>query len=160
MAKDKSIYFYEPAHRDEHSLEIQLPFLQKVIPDFKMVPIVMGDQSLKNCKKLASVIEEFIDERTLLVASTDLSHYHSQVEAEELDNIIIEAIRDFAPERLADDLGQRKCEACGGGPVVTTMLALKAKGAKKARVLKYATSGDITGDREQVVGYLSAAIYR
>ena len=77
MAENPSFYFNESAHMDEHSLEIQLPFLQRVLGDFKMVPILMYDRSIKNCKSLSSTISKIFYKNTLLVASTDLSHYYS-----------------------------------------------------------------------------------
>lgn len=154
-----SFYFHEGAHKDEHSLEIQLPFLQRVLGNFKMVPIVMCDRSLKNCKSLASSISKIVSKNTLLVASTDLSHYYSHEEAVELDKAVIDCVQSLDPERLSQNFDNRICEACGAGPVITTMIAAKSLGAKKSKIFKYATSGDTSGDYSRVVGYLSAGIY-
>ncbi|OGL44579.1 MAG: AmmeMemoRadiSam system protein B [Candidatus Schekmanbacteria bacterium RBG_16_38_10] len=154
-----SFYFHEGAHRDEHSLEIQLPFLQRVLGNFKIVPIVMYDRSLKNCKSLASSIIKIVSKNTLLVASTDLSHYYSHEEAVELDKVVIDCVQLLDFQRLSENFDNRICEACGAGPVITTIIAAKSLGANKSRIFKYATSGDTSGDYSRVVGYLAAGIY-
>jgi len=135
-------------HRDEHSLEVQVPFLQRALGRFAIVPIVMGDQSRSAVRtlgeRIASAVAAARGRRVLLVASTDLSHYH---EAFDLDG-------------LARLLASGECEACGGGPTAAVMTAARALGADAARVLAYATSGDVTGDTDQVVGYMSAVLVR
>ena len=152
-------YFNEAAHREEHSLEIQLPFLQRVIGSFKMVPIVMWNKSFRNCKSLAETISAIVTPGTLIVASSDLSHYHSHEKAVELDKVVIKNIESFNAEMLSKNIDSGFCEACGAGPIITAMLAAKISGAKKARVLNYASSGDTSGDYSRVVGYLAAGIY-
>jgi len=145
----------------EHSLEIQLPFLQRVLGDFKLVPIMLGDQALSACQALSEALAKAIKgENALLVASTDLSHYHNYDTAVRLDKVVLKHVEAFDPEGLARDLAAGRCEACGGGPVIATMLTAKALGADKAEVLKYANSGDVTGDRWRVVGYMAGAFYR
>jgi AmmeMemoRadiSam system protein B/AmmeMemoRadiSam system protein A len=159
MESEASISFRPEAHLREHSLEVQLPFLQMVIPDLKIVPIIMGDQSIENCRSLATAIAANVKGReVLLVASSDLSHFHPYDDARELDGVVIEHVKNYDPEGLSRALGSRKCEACGGGPMITVMLASKEMGANSTAILKYANSGDVTGDRSNVVGYLSAAI--
>jgi AmmeMemoRadiSam system protein B/AmmeMemoRadiSam system protein A len=154
------IISYPAAHDNEHSLEVQVPFLQEAVPDLKIVPIVMGEQSLAFCKRLAEAIAESVQGmNVLIVASSDLSHFHTYDRAVELDNIIVERVRDFDPEGLAHDLSSGKCEACGGGPMITAMLAGRMLGADATQVLKYANSGDTSGDKSRVVGYMAAAIY-
>lgn len=150
------------AHASEHSLEIQLPFLQTVLKDFQIVPILMGDQDLKTCSHLARSLVRVMTnmDRTLLLASTDLSHFHSYKRARELDLKFIKHVREFDPKGLADSLSSGKCEACGGGPAITVMLAAQALGADRTMILNYANSGDVTGDHGRVVGYLSAALIR
>jgi AmmeMemoRadiSam system protein B len=96
----------------------------------------------------------------LLVASSDLSHFYPYDHAVKLDKVVLGHIDAFDPEGLSRDLDGGRCEACGGGPVVAAMLAAKALGADHAKVLKYANSGDVTGDRSSVVGYAAGAIYR
>jgi AmmeMemoRadiSam system protein B len=144
----------------EHSLEVQLPFLQQVLKDFELVPIVMGDQSLPTCQALAEAIASSLgEEKVLIVASSDLSHYHPYEWAVKLDGAILEAVNAFDPEKLYRALQDRESEACGGGPMVAAMLAAEKFGASSAKVLKYANSGDVTGDRGQVVGYMAAAVF-
>jgi len=146
--------------RDEHSLEVQLPFLQIVLGDFKLVPIVMGDQDWESCKALADALAKALkDKNALVVASSDLSHFHPYDQAVKLDRIVIENVSAFDPEKLFDDLSHGKCEACGGGPMIACMLAAKALGAEQSKVLNYANSGDVTGDHSGVVGYMSAVIF-
>ncbi len=153
---------YDPmAHLEEHSVEIQVPFLQVVVKKLKIVEIVMGAQDYNTCKALAdAIVNATKDKKILVVASSDLSHYHNQESAEKLDNLVAEAIEKFDPELLYKRLSTDSCEACGGGPIITTMLIAKKNGANRAKVLIYGTSGNITGDYSQVVGYLSAVFYK
>lgn len=151
------------AHAQEHSLEIQVPFLQKVLkPGFKIVPLMMFDHSLPACRRLAQAIAKAVGQRqdVLLVASTDLSHFHSDAQARKLDMVVENKVSRFDPEGLAAALESGICEACGGGPVVAVMLAARELGADTAVVYRYQTSGDVSGDRSQVVGYLAAGIYK
>jgi len=146
---------------NEHSLEIQLPFLQHMLGEFRLLPIMMGGQALESCRVLAKALVQVIgNERALLVASTDLSHFYEYSVALQLDGVVQQHVQEFDPEGLADALNAHRCEACGGGPMVTVMLAARSMGASEASVLRYANSGDVTGDRSQVVGYLAAAICR
>jgi AmmeMemoRadiSam system protein B len=147
----------------EHSLEIQLPFLQRTLGQFAAVPIMMGEQSFEACQTLADGLVSAIRDagrHVLLLASSDLSHFHSYTEAIRLDTVVKGHVDEFDPAGLAADLEAGHCEACGGGPIVTVMLAGKALGATGARALHYANSGDVTGDRFRVVGYLAGAVYR
>lgn len=148
------------AHEQEHALEIQLPFLQKVITSFQIVPILMGTQSWKTCTTLSEVIVKTLGPSpgTLLLASTDLSHFHSYGKAKALDHIFIDLVEGMEPQALSRALSERKTEACGGGPTVTVLLTARQMGANRACILRYANSGDVTGDHNRVVGYLSAAI--
>ncbi len=146
--------------RSEHSLEVELPFLQLVLGKFKLVPIVMGDQDWATCQALAGALAQTLKGRkALIVASTDLSHFHPYDEAVRLDQVVQDDVGAFDPEELFSDLASGACEACGGGPMIAAMLAAKDLGADGSRVLKYANSGDVTGDRSGVVGYMSAVIY-
>jgi AmmeMemoRadiSam system protein B/AmmeMemoRadiSam system protein A len=159
MNADESIGYYEAAHLKEHALEVQLPFLQMTIPDLRLVPIVMGDQSLGSCRRLArAIVSNVSGMNVLLVASSDLSHFHPYDEAVRLDRVVIDDVERYDYEGLARDLKSRKCEACGGGPIVTVMIAAKELGASEGVPLKYANSGDVTGDKSGVVGYLAAAL--
>ncbi len=146
--------------RGEHAIEVQLPFLQVVLGKFKLVPIVIGDRDWNTCEALAEALIKSLEGRdVLIVASSDYSHYHPYDEAVRLDSIAIDHINSFDPEGLFADLSAGVCEACGGSPIVATMLAARGLGADKAKVLKYANSGDITGERSGVVGYVAAVLY-
>lgn len=157
-----NIRWLRKAHAFEHSLEIQLPFLQTVLHNFKIVPIIMGQQDFETCLSLANTLVQVLKDTkdTLLLASSDLSHYHPYNKANTLDHQFIKDLQRFDPQGLSKDLILGKCEACGGGPVITTLLASKAIGADQAIILNHANSGDITGDHSQVVGYLSAALIK
>jgi AmmeMemoRadiSam system protein B len=150
------------AHAQEHSLEIQLPFLQTVLKDFQIVPIVMGQQDFNTCSDLAGSIVKVLGnmKKTLILASSDLSHFHNYNQAKRLDMEFAKHVRNFDPTGLAHSLSSGSCEACGGGPVITVMLVAQASGANRTMILDYANSGDVTGDRRRVVGYLSAALFR
>jgi len=149
------------AHAQEHSLEIQLPFLQVVLGEFRLVPIVMGEQDFRTCEELSKAVAAVIKgKNALLIASTDLSHFHPYKEAVGLDQVVLKGVDAFDPEGLSEDLGKGRCEACGGGPVVTVMLAAQARGADQGEVLHYANSGDVTGDRSSVVGYMAGVLYK
>ena len=160
-AMDKEIDLARVSQDNEHSLEIQLPFLQVALGEFKLLPIMMGDQDLSSCQKLGTALAKVLKEKNvLLVASTDLSHFHNYDTAVHLDQIVLERVNAYDPEGLASDLKRGRCEACGGGPVMAVMLAAQGLGANKAKVLKYMNSGDVTGDHSQVVGYMAAALYQ
>jgi AmmeMemoRadiSam system protein B/AmmeMemoRadiSam system protein A len=162
MEKRKEIRFIPEAHHQENSLELQIPFLQTVLKSFKLVPIAMEpDWSWETCQLLASAIAETVrGKKVLLIASTDLSHYYSYNVAVELDRIFLGHVERFDIEGMNRDLKSNRTEACGGGPVVTIMLAAKALGADKGKVLKYLNSGDVTGDRSRVVGYAAGVFYK
>ena len=156
------IILSEKGHRfNEHALEVQLPFLQKILDQFKFVPIVMGEHSHYNIQVLAEALAgELKNEKGLIVASSDLSHFYSDEKATKLDQIVIDNIEQYDEEQLFKDLKAGHCEMCGGGPAVTAMKASKLLGATQSKVLLYRNSGDITGDRSEVVGYLSAIFYK
>jgi AmmeMemoRadiSam system protein B len=145
----------------EHSLEIQLPFMQCVLGDFRLAPIMMGDQDWQSASQLGRALAQALDqEDTLLVASTDLSHFHSYDVAVSLDQLVLDRITAYDPEGLSRTLVMHKAEACGGGPVAAVMVAAEQQGADRAVLLKYMNSGDVTGDRSSVVGYAAAALLR
>jgi AmmeMemoRadiSam system protein B len=146
-------------HGEEHAIEVQLPFLQAVLNEFEIVPIVMGDQNKPFITELSSKLAEAIDNKTLIVASSDLSHYHTKTKAYELDSIVERRISNFEYEKLQDDLETGRCEACGGGPIVAMMQSAALLNKKRSVILHRSDSGDTSGDNKEVVGYLSAAIY-
>ena len=141
--------------RSEHALEVQLPFLQYVLSNFQLVPIVMGDQSYVTCRALGEALATLIDDdQTVIVASSDLSHFHAYDEAAALDHKLLNAVNEWDYYNICKNCNSRIWEACGAGPVVSTMIAAEKLGATKATVLKYANSGDIPqGDKSRVVGY-------
>ncbi len=149
----------DAGHGAEHAIEVELPFLQTVLPTFRILPVVMGDQRRDYCFALGSALAELLDEDMLLVASSDLSHYHPSPIADSLDGIAIGDVRDCDPEALMSDLETDVTEACGGGPIVAVMKALRERGIRHMTVLHHCNSGDITGERQSVVGYLAAAAY-
>jgi hypothetical protein len=155
----KIIFRGVEGHRREHALEVQIPFLQTVIKDFKIVPVVMGDQSKRFVDELAEQISKAADDSTLVVASSDMSHFYNASEADRLDSIVEKRINDFDFEGLHHDLEAHECEACGGGPIVAMMKAASLKDINKSQVIHRSNSGDITGDKSEVVGYLSAVVY-
>lgn len=155
------IRYIASAHAQEHSLEIQLPFLQVVAPGSKLVPLVMGDQSYSTCQKLARTLSESSHGRdVLLIASTDLSHFHSYEKARSLDRLVIQHVRAMDFEQLSRDLDNGACEACGGGPMVTVLMATRLSDANYSTVLSALNSGDVTGDHSRVVGYMAASLWR
>ncbi|MDI6739910.1 MAG: AmmeMemoRadiSam system protein B [Candidatus Edwardsbacteria bacterium] len=164
IANDSAyIHDLPKVHAEEHSLEIQLPFLQSVLkPEFRIVPIMLFDHSLASCERLAQAVAEAVKDRPdiLLLASSDLSHYHADAEAKKLDKLVVSSVEKYDPEKLAGDLTLKKCEACGGGPIVAVMQACRFLGADKSIVYDYRTSGDVVGERAQVVGYLAAGLYK
>ena len=138
----------------EHAVEVQLPWLQRVLGDFQLVPIVMGDQSYENSRALGVALAKLTQGGdTLIVASSDLSHYHPYDEAEKIDHKTLHALEAWDYLSMSRNFQQRIWEACGGAPIVTAMIAAERMGARQATVLKYANSGDVTGDHSRVVGY-------
>jgi AmmeMemoRadiSam system protein B len=147
------------AHAREHSLEMQLPFLQHVAPGIEIVPLVMGFQTRATANALGDALAAVLQGRNaLLVASTDLSHYNDAATAARLDAVVIDCVNRFDADALQAALDRRPEHACGGGPTVAVMRAARALGAREAVVLQYADSGDVSGDKSAVVGYLAAAL--
>ncbi|MBN1407406.1 MAG: AmmeMemoRadiSam system protein B [Calditrichaceae bacterium] len=148
--------------RGEHALEVQLPFLQSAVGEFSLVPIVMGDQEYETCRALGLALADLIkDDKTLIVASSDLSHFHKYDEAKQLDSKVINSVLEWDYFNLHRNLQSGLCEACGGGPIISAMIAAEAMGANEARLLKYANSGDVSaGDKSRVVGYASIALIK
>lgn len=145
----------------EHSLEVQLPFLQRTLSDFQLVPIIMGDQSYEASRALGVALAELVrGTDTLIVASSDLSHFHPYQQAVSLDGKTLNAVSEWDYLTLSDNFQSRTWEACGGAPIVAAMIAAERLGANRAQVLKYANSGDVTGDRSRVVGYGAVALVR
>ena len=146
----------------EHSLEIELPFLQRVLQnDFKLLPIMVRAQEKDVVKKLGVALANILKDKTaLLVASTDLSHFYEQKIANDLDHEMLKRFESFDPESIFEAEQNRIAFACGHAAVASAFWAAKGLGADKVQVLNYATSGDVTKDYSSVVGYGAAAILR
>jgi AmmeMemoRadiSam system protein B/AmmeMemoRadiSam system protein A len=149
------------ADAPEHSVEVQLPWLQKVLGNFELVPIVMGDTSYESSRALGVALAKMLrnDHDTLVLASSDLSHYHPYADAETIDHKTLHALEAYDYYSMSRNFQYRGpgapgiWEACGGAPIVAAMIYAERMGANKAEVLRYANSGDISGDKSRVVGY-------
>jgi AmmeMemoRadiSam system protein B len=152
----------ETAHMREHSVEVQLPFLQYLYgSDFKFIPICMGFQDLETSRDVGRILSQIIKKRSVvIIASTDLNHQESQESTNRKDSLVLEAIRGMNEEALQDIVRQHRISMCGYGPVSVALVTSKLLGADKAEVLSHHTSGDITGDLNAVVGYASVRITR
>ena len=138
----------------EHALEVELPWLQRVLGDFQLVPVVMGDQSYESSRALGVALSKMIQGNdTLILASSDLSHYHPYDEAVKIDHKTLNALQAWDYFSMSQNFETRVWEACGGAPIVAAMIAAERMGANQAVVLKYANSGDTSGDHSRVVGY-------
>jgi AmmeMemoRadiSam system protein B len=154
------------AHGREHSLEMQLPFLAHLLPDVPIVPLVMGHQTRSTAFALGDALARVIartsndsnDPNVLLLASSDLSHYERASVASEMDAIMMGRVEALDSDGLMDELEREPRHACGGGPMVSVLRAARQLGASEGRVLRYADSGDVSGDKSSVVGYLAAAV--
>lgn len=154
------ISFVPEAHRFEHALEVQLPFLQVALGEFTLLPLIMGQQNWENAASLAEVIAALAgDQRLLIIASSDLSHFHDAGKARQLDQQVVEAVSSFDAARFWSLIKNHQAEACGAGPLLSVMLAAAKIGAQRAQILSYRHSGEVCGDNSRVVGYLSAAFY-
>jgi AmmeMemoRadiSam system protein B len=155
------------AHAREHSLEMQLPFIRRLLPDLRIVPLLMGYQTVETVRELADALGRVAGgRRVLLVASTDLSHYFDAQTAEQLDGRVRQCVSAFDPDALLrlfeeyPEAERGRFVACGGGPAISVMLAARTRGARHGRALKYMHSGEISGDNSGVVGYLAGAFGR
>ena len=149
----------ESAHQREHSIEVQLPFLQYIYGDFKLIPICMGYQDLKTSTKVGNALAKVLkDKEAIIIASTDLTHQETQESAVRKDRMIIDAILEMDEKKLHDTVKRHRITTCGYGPMSVAIIASRQMGAKKAELLSYHTSGDIIKDYSAVVGYMSAKI--
>jgi AmmeMemoRadiSam system protein B len=151
------------AHLNEHSIEVQLPFIKLLNAKAKIVPICLGDYSTETCKRLASAIFKTIEAdklsaKTLLVASSDMSHYVSADEAKTKDNMAIKNILDLDAAGLLETVRKNDISMCGSGPASVVISATNELGAKKAALVSYTNSGYVSGDFGQVVAYAGIII--
>ena len=161
LSQKPFIHLSTLGHRQEHSLEVQLPFLQYYLGhDINLVPLVMREQTLDLAQKLAHAIKPFLNDRTLIVASSDLSHYYPYETANILDGKFAEVLENGDSEKLWHSIRAHEIQACGYGPILTALESTTSlRDKRKIEVLDRRNSGDTAGNRDQVVGYLSAAIY-
>ncbi len=166
LLKDKDGIYFEPkAFEKEHSIEVQLPFLQKALNDFKIVPVITGDCSLDTCKNLALLLKGAIGERkdVLVIVSTDLYHGYDYEEALKIDNLTLSCIKNLDAEGLYYGLRDGKLQLCGGFGVVSALILSKELGQNKVKLLKRTNSADVTGNRAKgiwTVGYASLSVSR
>jgi hypothetical protein len=149
------------AHASEHALEVQLPFLQRRAGDFRFVPIALGNVTYDELEVLGRAIAEVVAasaEPVLIVASSDMNHYESDAITRVKDRKALDRILALDPKGLFDVVQREQISMCGVGPAVSAMIAARELGAIEAELVRYATSGDINGDREEVVGYAGAII--
>ena len=145
--------------RGEHALEVQLPFLQVVLGKFKLIAIVMGEQEEDTARALGQALGAALSgTNTLIVAASNLSHFHSQKEAKAMDSLLQSAVQKFDPQALMETIESGKAEASGAGAIAAALHAAKQLGGKDIRFLGYGNSGETTGQVDEVVGYMSAAI--
>ena len=157
LGASREIHSSGAGHQSEHAVEVQLPFLQRALGTFAFVPLVIGNQTPETCFNLGKAIAGVVRDRNiLLIASTDLSHFYSADIAHRMDSIVIDDLRAFDERGLMDHLERGTAQACGGGPAVAVLTALRHLGSSRVDILHYATSGDVTGDYGSVVGYVGA----
>jgi MEMO1 family protein len=143
----------------EHSLEVQIPFLQSVAGDFMIVPVVIGTTDPAVCRRIGETVAEAVaasHRKYCIIISTDLSHYHPYDRACEMDGKFIDAVSSFDEKKICEVLQSGAAEACGEGAVLAGMTACRKLGADHAEILKYLNSGDTAGSKNEVVGYMSA----
>jgi AmmeMemoRadiSam system protein B len=149
------------AHQPEHSLEVQLPFLQRLVPDFRFVPVVLGTDRYPPLEELGHAVAEVVaaqKEPVLVIASSDMNHYESDVITRVKDHRAIVQIVALNPRGLYDTVRSEGITMCGYAATVAMLVAVLDLGATKAQLIRYATSGDISGDRDQVVGYAGIVV--
>jgi hypothetical protein len=149
------------AQRHEHALEVQLPFLQSLLPNFAFVPITVGTSRYEHLVSLGDAIARAIEARgddVMIIASSDMNHYETDSTTRVKDRKAIDKVLALDPAGLYDVVLTERVTMCGFGPTIAMLTAAKAMGAKKAELIRYATSGDVSGDRDAVVGYAGIAV--
>jgi MEMO1 family protein len=151
----------EEAHRSEHAVEVQLPFLQVLKPDFCFVPITVGTSNFEVLNALGVAVSNVIakqNERVLVIASSDMNHYESDGVTRIKDRRAIDQLLALDPRGLYATVHEAQISMCGYGPAVVMLTAARKLGAKQAELIRYETSGDISGDKDMVVGYAGVAV--
>ncbi len=170
MAADERIVFEKKVHLYEHSIEVELPFLQRVCPDCRMVPVIVGEPSGENIEALSqALIKVLAGQKALIIASSDLSHYPHRDDARQVDGATLAAIESMEPDRfyattremMSQGISNLATCACGEGPILVAMMAAKGLGANQVTILKYANSGDFPlGEESEAVGYGAVMFWR
>jgi AmmeMemoRadiSam system protein B len=151
----------EEAHRTEHALEVQLPFLQVLLADFQFVPIAVGTSNFEVLSALGVAVSNVLskqNDRVLIIASSDMNHYESDSVTRVKDHRAIDQLLALDPRGLYDTVREEQISMCGFGPAVVMLTAIRKLGAKHAELVRYATSGDVSGDKDVVVGYAGIAV--
>ena len=145
------------SHTRDHSIEVQIPMLQEFYKKtFRILPIILNDQDYEFAQEIGTAIAKIAKiKKTIIIGSSDFTHYEENEFAHKQDKALIEPILKLDVEKFYKVLSERRVSACGYGAIASTMIACKELGAKQGRLLKYATSGDIAGDKSSVVGYAS-----
>ena len=162
ISQNDKITLNEEAHLREHAIEVQIPFIQTVLKNCKVVPILIGEQNWETSEILKNALIEVLKEnpdRYIVIISTDLSHYHPHIEAQSYDKVLIQDIIDLDADSLYSNIQSGNTEACGFGGILTGLMLVKELGKGKSAVLHYMDSGEVSGDRKKVVGYIAAALY-
>jgi MEMO1 family protein len=149
------------AHETEHALEVQLPFLQQLAGDFRFVPIALGPLDYVQLQTLGRGIADVLRQQkgsVLMIASSDMNHYEADEITRRKDDLALQQVLELDPRGLFDTVHREGITMCGFGPVVSMLTAARALGANRAHLVRYATSGDISGDRDEVVGYAGVIV--
>ncbi|MDD5765202.1 MAG: AmmeMemoRadiSam system protein B [Candidatus Marinimicrobia bacterium] len=154
------VYRSVKGHQAEHAIEVQLPFLQNIFPEFSLIPVVIGSATLNEIDEFAFILAEvFAKTEFVVVASSDLSHYHSYPEAVQMDKHLVSLLEKMDLSALESGYKDNSLEACGLAPILTLLKYAKILGNCRCKALDYRNSGDTVGLSDQVVGYLSAAVF-
>lgn len=159
--KSAAVVVDETAHTSEHSLEVQLPFLQELQKNLSIVPLILGQLAYETCEEIAESLYHSITEfgdKVLILASSDMNHYESRAISQKKNSLVLAAIEEMDPYALYSVVHRNEISMCGVIPVVITLLTSRKLGAKTATVVDYMDSGDISGDTGQVVGYAGVII--
>ncbi len=159
ISKASRFKYVRKAHQQEHSVEVQVPFIQKTLPQAKIVPIVMGYPTRKTVSRLADALSKVLPgKKVIIIVSTDMSHYFPKKKANDTDSKTISLIKSFETKTLLKKIEAGENMMCGGGPVVSSLLYAQERGEAKVEILHYTDSSRLAGE-SQVVGYLAAALY-
>ena len=161
LKASRDLHEDQQAHAREHALEVQLPFLRRLRPDVQFVPITLMRTDLDFCTTVGRAVAQVVKgwpEPVLLISSTDLNHYESQAVSNRKDRLAIDAILALDPEGLQRTVRDHRISMCGIAPTTALLVALGDLGSPRAELIRYMTSGDVSGDYDRVVGYCGVII--